>query len=294
MSRKGSTSFNVIVAGNPATLWWVLIRSRSWPPLSIQSGAIVPWTRNSALNLSASRSKTSMNVLPMTARFFSGSVRPLRARKNRPAASTTLDLSRRPFRVFETCSVSPARINPVSTYTARRRSPIARLARTAAVVLSTPPEQAMIAWPAPTAVRIVATCSSMNAFASNIDRLRTRMEGGLRTCAHPIGLWWISLPQGYCFMLGRRIHSVRGGGHAAGPSNRLHRTILRPRDTRGRDLCVGRHDRAADPAHAPNGSFLPRFRNPHPGNRDGRKCCPGGPHYLHRAGRLGRECHDGP
>src|SRR5436309_4320717 len=168
MSRKGSTSFSFIVAGRPATLWWVLIRSRSCPPLSIQSGAIVPWTRNSARNPSASFSKTSMNFLPMTSRFFSGSETPLRAPKNASAARTTLNFTRSPSSVPDTCSVSPFRISPVSTYTVRRRSPRARLARTAAVVLSTPPEHAMIARPSPTAARIAATCSSMNPFASNI------------------------------------------------------------------------------------------------------------------------------
>src|SRR5436309_10571902 len=179
-SRRGSTSFNRIVSGRPATLWWVLIRSRSCPPLSIQSGAIVPWTRNSARNPSASFSKTSMNFLPMTSRFFSGSETPLRAPKNASAARTTLNFARSPSSVPDTCSVSPFRISPVSTYTARSLSPRARLARTAAVVLSTPPEHARIARPSPTAFRTAATCSSMNPFASN-----TLLTEGLAVLVHP-------------------------------------------------------------------------------------------------------------
>src|SRR5437867_7529047 len=155
-------------SGRPPTLWWVLIRSRSWPPLSIQSGAIVPWTRWSAPKVFASRSKSSMNFRPMTDRFFSGSMMPRRAAKNSSAARTIRWRTASSFRVCATSSVSPFRMNPVSTYTARRRSPRARLARTAAVVLSTPPEHAMIARPSPTAARIAATCSSMNPFASNM------------------------------------------------------------------------------------------------------------------------------
>src|SRR5207247_1529494 len=120
------------------------------------------------------------NCAPMADRFRSGSVTPFRAPKNVSAAWTTFDFTLRDFRVFETCSVSPFRIRPVSTYTARRRSPMALLARTAAVVLSTPPEHAMIARPSPTAARIAATCSSMNPFASN-----TLLTEGLAVLVDP-------------------------------------------------------------------------------------------------------------
>ena len=48
-------------------------------PLSIQSGAMVPWTRNSAPNSLAFLSKTLMNLSPMIFLFCSGSVTPARA-----------------------------------------------------------------------------------------------------------------------------------------------------------------------------------------------------------------------
>src|SRR5207245_7498707 len=52
---------------------------------------------------------------------------------------------------------------------------------TAAVVLSTPPEHAMIARPSPTADRIAETCSSMTAFASN-----TLLTEGLAVLVDPL------------------------------------------------------------------------------------------------------------
>src|SRR5947199_107777 len=101
-------------SGRPPTLWWVLIRSRSWPPLSIQSGAIVPWTRWSASKAVASRSKSSMNLRPITDRFFSGSTMPRRAAKNSSAAKTIRCRTPSSFRVCATSSVSPSRLRPAS------------------------------------------------------------------------------------------------------------------------------------------------------------------------------------
>src|SRR2546426_210513 len=98
-------------SGRPPTLWWVLIRSRSCPPLSIQSGAIVPWTRWSAPRLCASRSKSSMNVRPMTVRFFSGSTMPLRAEKNSSAAWTIRCRTLSSLRVWATRSSRRARFS---------------------------------------------------------------------------------------------------------------------------------------------------------------------------------------
>src|SRR2546422_1370709 len=83
-------------------------------PLSIQSGAIVPWTRWSAPKVFASRSKTSMNMRPMTARFFSGSTMPRNAPKNSSAAWTIRCRTPSSFRVCATSSVSPFRMSPMS------------------------------------------------------------------------------------------------------------------------------------------------------------------------------------
>ena len=182
-SRSGSTSFTFMFGGRPATLWWVLIRSRSCPPLSIQSGAIVPWTRWSAPNGFASRSKSSTNLFPMMTRFFSGSTIPRNAAKNSSAARRIRWLTLRSLRVRATSSVSCLRMSPVSTYTARRRSPSARLANTAAVVLSTPPEQAMIAFPG-TCLGIASTCSTMKALASNVIRPTSASPRGPISSSH--------------------------------------------------------------------------------------------------------------
>ena len=68
--------------GSPPTLWWDLMVSLTPSPLSIQSGAMVPWTRYSAPNSLASLSKTLMNFSPMIFLFLSGSETPFRASKN--------------------------------------------------------------------------------------------------------------------------------------------------------------------------------------------------------------------
>src|SRR5256712_743114 len=261
MSRRGSTSFSFIVAGRPATLWCVLIRSRSCPPLSIQSGAIVPWTRNSARNLSASRSKTSMNVLPMIARFRSGSSTPFRPAKNASAAWTTVNTTPSPFRVLETCSVSPFRMRPVSTYTPTRRSPRARLASTAAVVLSTPPEHATTARPPPTAPRIAATCSSMNPFGSN-----TLVTDGLAVLVDP-ATHRIPVP---AELLHQRL--VRQGENLY----REQRRVLPAVESDGRDGDARRHLRDAQyrievhlAAHGHHDDGARRVRGDRPGKSRG-------------------------
>ncbi len=60
----------------------------------------------------------------------------------------------------------------------------ARLAKTEAAVLSTPPEQAMIARPA-MLVRIASICSSMNAFASKLIRPASESPRGPTSSALP-------------------------------------------------------------------------------------------------------------
>ncbi len=77
-SRSGSTRQSFMISGRPPTLWCDLITARSSSPDSIQSGAMVPWTRQVMSSFSAVSSNIWMNLLPMIFRFFSGSVMPWR------------------------------------------------------------------------------------------------------------------------------------------------------------------------------------------------------------------------
>jgi hypothetical protein len=156
-----------ISSGRPPTLWCDFIVSRRPPPLSIQSGAIVPCTRYFAPDLTASLSKTLMNFSPIIFRFLSGSITPFRAAKNSSLASTTMWLTPSRLSISSTALVSPFLMNPVSTYTPRRCSPIALLTMPAQTVLSTPPDAAIIAFPFTSALSF-STCSSMNFCGSNI------------------------------------------------------------------------------------------------------------------------------
>ena len=104
--------------------------------------AASPKTRTSAA------SKVRMNSRPMILRFSSGSHDPLERaeelvarRRRRRGLSKTASKSRR------TCSVSPRRIIPWSTYTQVSRSPMARCTIAAATAESTPPDSAQIARP---------------------------------------------------------------------------------------------------------------------------------------------------
>ena len=114
-----------------------------------------PKTRTSAA------SKVRMNSRPMILRFSSGSWTPASASRNWSAASTTSRASKTSSKSRSTCSVSPLRIIPWSTYTQVSRSPMARCTMAAATAESTPPESAQIARPrSPTCSRIRSTCSS--------------------------------------------------------------------------------------------------------------------------------------
>ncbi len=88
-SLSGSTRVMPMSSGRPPTLWCDLIVSLTPSPLSIQSGAMVPWTRYSAPKPLASLSKTLMNLSPMIFLLASGSETPLSASKNSAPASTT-------------------------------------------------------------------------------------------------------------------------------------------------------------------------------------------------------------
>ena len=104
-----------ISSGSPPTLWCDLIVALSPPPLSIQSGAMVPCTRFSAPYLLASLSKTRMNFSPIILRFFSGSMTPFRASKYSSLASTITWLTPSRLSMPSIASVSPFLMNPVST-----------------------------------------------------------------------------------------------------------------------------------------------------------------------------------
>ena len=101
-----------------------------------------------------------MNSRPMILRFSSGSCTPSSAPRNWSLASTTSRASKTASKSERTCSVSPSRIIPWSTYTHVSRSPIARCTIAAATAESTPPESAQIARPSPIWARIDSTCSS--------------------------------------------------------------------------------------------------------------------------------------
>ena len=91
----------------------------------------------------ASRSKTSMNVLPMICRFFSGSTTPASACRNSSEASTKWRLRPRPSarNISTTARLSSLRIRPLSTCSRCSRSGPMRLAeQLGATVESTPPE----------------------------------------------------------------------------------------------------------------------------------------------------------
>ena len=108
-----------------------------------------PKTRASAA------SKTRMNSRPMIFRFSSGSTIPSSAPRNCSEASTTSRVSKTASKSRRTCSVSPWRIIPWSTYTQVSRSPIARCTIAAATAESTPPESAQIARPSPICARML-------------------------------------------------------------------------------------------------------------------------------------------
>jgi len=84
-----------------------------WPPLSIQSGGDRPLTRWSAPKVFASRSKSSMNMRPMTARFFSG---PRCSQRPEDSSCGVDDPMPHPelFQGLRDVSVSPFRMSPVS------------------------------------------------------------------------------------------------------------------------------------------------------------------------------------
>ncbi|CAM5739220.1 hypothetical protein SHIRM173S_12174 [Streptomyces hirsutus] len=84
------------------------------------------------------------------------------AARNRSAASTTFSWTPvAATKSFSTCSVSPLRIRPWSTYTQVSWDPMAFWTRAAATAESTPPERPQMARRSPTCSRMAATCSSM-------------------------------------------------------------------------------------------------------------------------------------
>ena len=101
-----------------------------------------------------------MNSRPMILRFSSGSTIPSSDPRNWSLASTTSRVSKTASKSRRTCSVSPRRIIPWSTYTQVSRSPMARCTMAAATAESTPPERAQIARPSPIWARMASTCSS--------------------------------------------------------------------------------------------------------------------------------------
>ena len=121
----------------------------SWAPLA-----------RSPKTLTSAASNTRMNSRPMILRFSSGSTIPSSAPRNCSAASTTSRLSNTASKSVRTCSVSPRRIIPWSTYTQVSRSPMARCTIAAATAESTPPDSAQIARPSPICSRMASTCSS--------------------------------------------------------------------------------------------------------------------------------------
>lgn len=97
----------------------------------------------------------------MIFRFSSGSDTPASADRNRSSASTTLSCTPvAATKSFSTCSDSPLRIRPWSTYTQVSWSPMAFWTRAAATAESTPPDRPQIARLVPTCSRIAATDSS--------------------------------------------------------------------------------------------------------------------------------------
>ena len=106
-------------------------------------------------------SKIRTNCSPMILRFSSGSVMPRSRSKNRSPASTwmsSMPMCRR--KVSTTCSDSPWRMSPVSTYTQVSCGPMARWTSAAATAESTPPDSPQMARPAPTWRRTASTCVS--------------------------------------------------------------------------------------------------------------------------------------
>ena len=145
-SRSGSISANRMSSFNPPTLWCVLMVADG--PLtdsdSITSGYSVPCTRNFASPpmRSDASSKTSMKVLPMIFRFFSGSSTPCsRSRKSADASTTSSRIPMCARKVRSTASRSPCRSSPVSTKMQVSWSPMARWTSDAATDESTPPER---------------------------------------------------------------------------------------------------------------------------------------------------------
>ncbi len=97
----------------------------------------------------------------MIFRFCSGSDTPARASRKRFSASTTFSFAPvAATKSFSTCSVSPLRISPWSTYTQVSWEPMAFCTRAAATAESTPPERPQMARLSPTCSRIRAICSS--------------------------------------------------------------------------------------------------------------------------------------
>mmetsp|Transcript_2865 Transcript_2865/g.8722 ORF Transcript_2865/g.8722 Transcript_2865/m.8722 type:complete len:283 (+) Transcript_2865:231-1079(+) len=164
-SRRGSISSSFITSLMPPTLWCVLMVAEGplYDTLSITSGYSVPCSRKvgEGSSLDAKSSNTSMNVWPMILRLRSGSSTPLSAVRNRSRASTRTRLMPRcDLRRSTTSSDSSMRSSPLSTSTAWKRSPMARVMSTLATVESTPPLTA------PTTCPSGPTCSWMARIAS--------------------------------------------------------------------------------------------------------------------------------
>mmetsp|Transcript_20478 Transcript_20478/g.72414 ORF Transcript_20478/g.72414 Transcript_20478/m.72414 type:complete len:232 (+) Transcript_20478:382-1077(+) len=196
-SRSGSMSFRRMLSIRPPTLWCDLMVAEG--PLndtdSITSGYSVPCSRKSTLPISAaSSSNTSMKLAPMILRFFSGSSTPASAARKRSDASTTRRFtphsSRRRLRQS---AASSCRSSPLSTITAWKRSPMARLSSTAATVESTPPDTAPSTLPSgPTTLRIASTSRSRNDamfhVCGHLHMPSTKLESSVR----PQGVWLTS------------------------------------------------------------------------------------------------------
>ena len=108
-----------------------------------------------------------MNTFPMIFLFSSGSSTPASASINSSEASTNLKFNLS-LKVLVTCSTSPSLKRPWSTNTAVKLSPIASWTRTEHTELSTPPDNAIIAFSLPICSLIFWIDSSINSFGLNI------------------------------------------------------------------------------------------------------------------------------